>query len=43
MKTLRKLTVIALGMVSAILFSAQAPAQPAGPVPARNVVLVHGA
>jgi len=43
MNTLRKLTVIALGMVSAILFSAQAPAQPAGPVPARNVVLVHGA
>src|SRR5467141_2059848 len=43
MNTLRKLTVIALGMVSAILFSAQAPAQPAGPVPAHNVVLVHGA
>jgi pimeloyl-ACP methyl ester carboxylesterase len=42
-KTLRILTAIALGMVSAILFSAQALAQPARPVPARNVVLVHGA
>jgi pimeloyl-ACP methyl ester carboxylesterase len=43
MKTLRKLTVIALGMVSALLFTAQALAQPARPAPARNVVLVHGA
>src|SRR5438874_964693 len=43
MKTLRQLTVIALGTVSAILFSAQALAQPARPMPARNVVLVHGA
>ena len=43
METLRQLTVIALGTVSAILFSAQALAQPAKPVPARNVVLVHGA
>jgi pimeloyl-ACP methyl ester carboxylesterase len=43
MKTLRKLTVIALGMVSAMLFAAHALAQPAKPAPARNVVLVHGA
>src|SRR5712672_320169 len=43
MKTLRKLTLIALGMVSAMLFTAQALAQPARPVEARNVVLVHGA
>src|SRR5260221_13894467 len=43
MKTLRKLTVIALGMVSAMLFAAQAVAQPARPPQARNVVLVHGA
>jgi pimeloyl-ACP methyl ester carboxylesterase len=43
MKTLRKLTVIVLGMVSATLFAAQALAQPARPVEARNVVLVHGA
>src|SRR6202521_3095109 len=43
MKTVRKLTVIALGMVSAILFAAQALAQPARPAQARNVVLVHGA
>ena len=43
MKTLRKLTVIALGMVSAILFAAQALAQPLRPAQARNVVLVHGA
>jgi pimeloyl-ACP methyl ester carboxylesterase len=43
MKTLRKLTVITLGMVSAMLFAAQASAQPARPAEARNVVLVHGA
>src|SRR6195256_318389 len=43
MKTLRKLMVIVLGMVSAMLFTAQALAQPARPVEARNVVLVHGA
>jgi pimeloyl-ACP methyl ester carboxylesterase len=43
MKALRKLTVIALGMVSAMLLAAQASAQPAAPVQARNVVLVHGA
>ena len=43
MKTLQKLTVIALGMVSAMLFAAGASSQPAGAVQARNVVLVHGA
>jgi pimeloyl-ACP methyl ester carboxylesterase len=43
MTDLRKLTVIALGMVSAMLFAAQASAQSAKPVSARNVVLVHGA
>ena len=43
MKTLRKLTVIALGMVSVMLFAAQALAQPAKLAEARNVVLVHGA
>jgi hypothetical protein len=43
MKRLRNLTVIALGMVSAMLFAAQALAQPARPAQARNVVLVHGA
>jgi pimeloyl-ACP methyl ester carboxylesterase len=43
MKTLRKLTVIALGMVSAMFFTAQVLAQPARPAQARNVVLVHGA
>src|SRR5882762_3466396 len=40
MKTLRKLTLIALGVM---LFAAQAWSQPAAPAPARNVVLVHGA
>jgi pimeloyl-ACP methyl ester carboxylesterase len=43
MKTLRKLTVIALGTVAAMLFATEASSQPAAPVPARNVVLVHGA
>ena len=43
MKTLRNLTVIALGMVSVMLFAAQALAQPAKLAEARNVVLVHGA
>jgi hypothetical protein len=43
MKTLRHLTVIALGMVAAMLFTAQALAQAARPAQARNVVLVHGA
>ena len=35
--------VIALGMASAMLFAAQALAQPSRPAEARNVVLVHGA
>src|SRR6202795_2979626 len=43
MKTLRKLTAIALGMVWAMLFATQALARPARPAEARNVVLVHGA
>jgi pimeloyl-ACP methyl ester carboxylesterase len=43
MKTLRKLMMIALGLVSALFFMAQASAQSARPAPARNVVLVHGA
>jgi pimeloyl-ACP methyl ester carboxylesterase len=43
MKTLRKLTMIAFGMVSAMPFAAQTLAQPAAPAQARNVVLVHGA
>jgi pimeloyl-ACP methyl ester carboxylesterase len=43
MKTLRKLMVIAFGMVAAVLSATQALAQPARPAQARNVVLVHGA
>jgi pimeloyl-ACP methyl ester carboxylesterase len=43
MKTLRKLMVIAFGMVAAVLCATQALAQPARPAQARNVVLVHGA
>src|SRR5882672_430823 len=43
MKTLQQLTVIALGMVSAMFFAAQALAQSAKLPQARNVVLVHGA
>jgi hypothetical protein len=43
MKTPRKLTMIVLGTVAAMLFAAQALAQPTGPAEARNVVLVHGA
>jgi len=35
--------VISLGMASAMLFAAQALAQPSRPAEARNVVLVHGA
>jgi allantoicase len=38
-----KLAVIAVSMVSATFFAAEALAQPAKPVEARNVVLVHGA
>src|SRR5258706_1761887 len=43
MKTLRKLLVVAISMLSAMLFSAEASAQAAKPADARNVVLVHGA
>ena len=43
MTTLRKLTVVALGMIPAMLFAAQALAQSSRPAQARNVVLVHGA
>src|ERR1700682_3205649 len=43
MKTLRNLPVLAIGMLSTLLCAAEAPAQPAKPVEARNVVLVHGA
>jgi pimeloyl-ACP methyl ester carboxylesterase len=43
MKTLQKLAVIAATMLSATLFAAEASAQAAKPVRARNVVLVHGA
>ena len=43
MKTLQKLTVIAVGALSATFFSAEASAQTAKPPEARNVVLVHGA
>jgi pimeloyl-ACP methyl ester carboxylesterase len=43
MKTLRKLTVVAVSLFSATLFAAGESAQPAKPSKARNVVLVHGA
>src|SRR5713101_5793058 len=43
MKTLRKSVVLAIGMLSAMLLSAEASAQAAGPAQVRNVVLVHGA
>ncbi|HEX9465946.1 MAG TPA: alpha/beta hydrolase [Alphaproteobacteria bacterium] len=43
MTTRRRLTVIAVAMMSATLFAAAASAQPAKPPEARNVVLVHGA
>src|SRR5437870_9192814 len=43
MKTLRKLSVVAVSILSATLFAAEAPAQTAKPAEARNVVLVHGA
>ncbi len=43
MKTLRKLAVVAVSMLSATLFAAEASAQTAKPAEARNVVLVHGA
>ena len=43
MKTLRKVAVVAVSMLSVMLFSAEASAQAAKPAEARNVVLVHGA
>src|SRR5947207_3349780 len=43
MKTLQKLLVVALSMLSATLLAAQALAQAPKPAEARNVVLVHGA
>src|SRR5437660_10224652 len=43
MKTPRKLAVVAISMLSATLFAAEASAQTAKPAEARNVVLVHGA
>jgi pimeloyl-ACP methyl ester carboxylesterase len=43
MKTLRKLVMVAVGVLSAMLFAADASAQAARPAAARNVVLVHGA
>ena len=43
MKTLRKLAMMAIAMLAATLLVAEASAQSAGPPPARNVVLVHGA
>jgi pimeloyl-ACP methyl ester carboxylesterase len=43
MTTLRKLVVVAVSLFSAMLFAAEASAQTAKPVVARNVVLVHGA
>src|ERR1700738_4042319 len=43
MKTLRKLLVVAVSMLSAMFFAAEVSAQTAKPAQARNVVLVHGA
>src|SRR5437899_9642193 len=43
MKTLWKLVVITVSVLSAMLFAAQASAQTEKPAVARNVVLVHGA
>src|ERR1700737_1612533 len=42
MKTLRKVAGVAISMLSATLFAAEASAQAAKPAEARNVVLVHG-
>jgi pimeloyl-ACP methyl ester carboxylesterase len=39
----KRLTIAALGLLAAISLTASAPSQAAEPVPARNVVLVHGA
>src|SRR5713226_4059687 len=43
MKTPWKLAAVAVSMLSAMLFAAEASAQAAKPAEARNVVLVHGA
>jgi pimeloyl-ACP methyl ester carboxylesterase len=43
MKTLPQFTAIAVGMVAAMLFAAEASAQTADTAQAHNVVLVHGA
>lgn len=43
MNTLKKLAVVAIGMLSVMLFAAEASARAAKPAQARNVVLVHGA
>src|SRR5229473_3252056 len=43
MKTPWKLAAVAVSMLSAMLFAAEASAQAAKPAQARNVVLVHGA
>jgi pimeloyl-ACP methyl ester carboxylesterase len=43
MKMVRNLALVAVGMLSATLFAADASAQTAKPVQARNVVLIHGA
>src|SRR5712671_1795957 len=43
MKTRCKLAVVAVGVLSAMLFASEASAQATRPPEARNVVLVHGA
>jgi len=43
MRTLRKLLVVAVSILSATLVAADASAQTSKPAEARNVVLVHGA
>jgi pimeloyl-ACP methyl ester carboxylesterase len=43
MKTLRKLAVLAISMLSATLFATEASAQAVKPAAVHNVVLVHGA
>src|SRR5438552_7353527 len=43
MKPLRKLLIVAVSILPATLFAAEAPARAAKPAKARNVVLVHGA
>ncbi|HEV7393620.1 MAG TPA: alpha/beta hydrolase [Burkholderiales bacterium] len=43
MKTVRKFVLLAVSMLTAMLFAAEASAQTAKPAVARNVVLVHGA